>query len=205
MADVSRGGLRFGTVSTVSRQRLLVEAQRAPFSYDHVGSTLDPERCDGPGVSRSVVEVGTGAAAFTAARHALRTWVPQRGIGAEIHPPAQAVAPGATVLVLPRLGPVGIVAPDRVVDVIDEPRRFAFAYGTLVGHPERGEESFTAEHLDDDRVTFTIRVHAGPGTLAAQVAAPLVRWLQAAALRGYLRAVADDVAASSNERSRSCA
>lgn len=204
MSDVSIGGLRFGTLSTATCDRLLAGARRASFSYGHVGSTLDPERCDGPGVQSFEVEVGTGAAAFATARHALRTWVPQRGIGAEIHPPEQTVAAGATVLVLPRLGPLGIVAPDRVVDVIDEPRRFAFAYGTLSGHPERGEESFTAEHLADDRVTFTIRVHAGPGTLASKAAAPLVRWLQAEALRGYLRAVADEVS-SSNERNRSCA
>ncbi len=38
-----------------------------------------------------------------------------------------------------------------------------------------------------------------------KAAAPLVRWLQAEALRGYLRAVADDVNSCSNERSRSCA
>lgn len=196
LSDVNLGGLRIGTLSTATRDRLLAQAHEAPFSYDHVGSTLDPERHDGPGIHRHDVEVGAGPVAFVAAREALRTWVPQRGIGAEIHPPDQTVAPGVTVLVLPRLGPFGIVAPDRVVDVIDEPRRYAFAYGTLAGHPERGEESFTIEHHADDRVTFTIRVQAGPGSLASKATAPMVRWLQSAALRGYLRAVTDHVAAT---------
>jgi uncharacterized protein (UPF0548 family) len=33
-------------------------------------------------------------------------------------------------------------APCRIVYVIDEPDRRGFAYGTLPGHPERGEEAF---------------------------------------------------------------
>jgi uncharacterized protein (UPF0548 family) len=119
--------------------------------------------------------------------------VPHRGIGADVLPSGQLVELGATVLVILRWGPMFVVAPDRIVAVVDEPRRFAFAYGTLPGHPERGEESYTAEMRDDGTVRVTIRVQAGPATLPARVLAPVVRRLQAAALRGYLRAVADYV------------
>lgn len=197
LSDIDIGGLRIGKLSTVSRDRLLAKAREAPFSYDHVGSTLDPTRDGRASVHRHEIEVGHGTAAFASAREALRTWVPQRGIGAEIHPPGQDVEVGATILVLPRLGPFGIVAPDRVVEVIDEPRRYAFAYGTVTGHPERGEESFSVDHHDDDRVTFTIRVEAGPGNLASKAMAPLVRRLQGAALRGYQRAMRNHVATNS--------
>jgi uncharacterized protein (UPF0548 family) len=183
------GGLRFGRPSDRELAELLQLAREGKVTYDHVGSTLDPRRWDGPAVRSHDVEVGRGEAAFGAARAALQTWVPQRGLGADVVPAQQLVALGETVLVVLRFGPFFVVAPDRVVVVIDEPRRFAFAYGTLPGHPERGEESFTVEWRPDDSVQATIRVQAGPATLAARAAAPFVRSVQGAALRRYLRAI----------------
>ncbi|MGI9120990.1 MAG: DUF1990 family protein [Acidimicrobiales bacterium] len=131
--------------------------------------------------------------AFAAARRALRSWAPQRAIGAHVEPSSQVVALGAAVLIVLRWGPFTVVAPDRVVAVIDEPRRFVFAYGTLPGHPERGEESFTVETLPDGTVRATIRVQARPATALARATAPMVRWLQGAALRAYLGAIAHAV------------
>jgi uncharacterized protein (UPF0548 family) len=193
---VNIGGLRFGALTPEVRDRLLAAASAASPTYDHVGSTLDPQRWSAPDVHTQHLDVGTGAAAFDAARTALRTWVPHAGIGARIEPANQLVESGATVLVVLRRGPLFVIAPDRIVAVVDEPRRFAFAYGTLPGHPERGEESYTVEHLDDDTVRATIRVHARAGTLPARAIAPIVRWLQTAALRGYLRAIANHVSAA---------
>jgi uncharacterized protein (UPF0548 family) len=89
-----------------------------------------------------------------------------------------------------------MVARNRVVAIVDEPTRFAYAYGTLPGHPERGEEAFVLELSDDDVVRLSIRLAAGPGTRIGRALAPLVRWLSHAALRRYLRAVADHVAAT---------
>ena len=187
------GGLRFGRLSDAERDRLLGRNRRASVTYDHEGSTLDPDRWTAPEVHGHHVDVGTGRAAFDAAATALRTWVPHRGIGADVLPSGQPVELGATVLVILRWGPLFVVAPNRIVAVVDEPRRFAFAYGTLPGHPERGEESYTAELRDDGTVRVTIRVQAGPATLPARALAPVVRRLQAAALSGYLRAAADFV------------
>jgi uncharacterized protein (UPF0548 family) len=183
------GGLRLGRPSEGELAEWLQLAREAKVTYDHVGSTLDPLRWDAPGVRSDAVEVGRGEAGFTAARTALQTWVPQRGLGADVVPARQLVALGESVLVILRVGPFFVVAPDRVVVVIDEPRRFAFAYGTLPGHPERGEESFTVEWRPDDSVRATIRVQARPATLAARMAAPGVSLLQGAALRRYLQAI----------------
>lgn len=41
-------------------------------------------------------------------------------------------------------------APCQVVYVLDEPDRQGFAYGTLPGQPESGEEAFVIERADDD-------------------------------------------------------
>ena len=190
------GGLRFGPLADDERHRILDEARAAALTYDHVGSTLDPARWSAPGVHTRHLDLGTGAAAFEAGRDALRTWVAHAGIGASIEPAGQAVVAGATLLVVLRRGPVHVVAPDRIIGVIEEPRRFGFAYGSLPGHPERGEESFVVEHLPEGTVRASIRVQAGPGTLAARAVAPLVRRLQSAAVGGYLTAIADHVRTS---------
>ncbi len=186
-------GLRFGRPDETELDRLLAAARAASPTYDHVGSTLDPDRWAAPAMRVRHRTVGRGPVAFEAARHSLRTWVPQLGIGATVEPEGEAVVAGATIVIVLRRGPLHVVAPDRIIGVVDEPRRFGFAYGSLPGHPERGEESFLVEHLDDDTVRATIRVQAGPGTLAAHAVAPLVRAVQHAALDGYLGAIARHV------------
>jgi Domain of unknown function (DUF1990) len=119
---VNVGGLRFGRLTDAERDRLLDRARRASVTYDHEGSTLDPDRWAAPEIHRHHIDVGTGRAAFDAAATALRTWVPHRGIGADVLPPGQTVELGATVLVILRWGPLFAVAPDRIVAVADEPR-----------------------------------------------------------------------------------
>ena len=188
------GGLRIGRLSSQDRDRLLAEGRAAQPTYDHVGSTLEPQSPGSRSVREHHLDVGHGSAAFERAREGLQSWATHAGINAVIEPADQRVELGATVLVLLRLGPAYVVAPDRVVRVIDEPRRFAYTYGTLPGHPERGEESFTVEELDDGTVRATIRVQARPATLAARAVAPAVRLFQGVALRRYLAALAAHVA-----------
>jgi uncharacterized protein (UPF0548 family) len=54
-------------------------------------------------------------------------------------------------------GRLAILAiPCRIVYCSDEPNRFGFAYGTLLGHPERGEEAFHVVRGPDDSVTAHI-------------------------------------------------
>jgi uncharacterized protein (UPF0548 family) len=190
---VNIGGLQWGRLSNGELLELLRRARQGAPTYDHVGSTLDPLRYDAPAVRSFHVDVGRGDATFAAARTPLQTWVPQRGLGAEVTPADQRVTLDETVLVVLRRGPIFLIAPNRVVVVVDESRRFTFAYGTLPGHPERGEESFTVEWRPDDTVRATIRVQARPATLAARVAGPLGGWLQRAALRRYLRAITEYV------------
>lgn len=194
-------GIRFGPLTRDEGDRLLAAARGSDLTYDHEGSTLDPACWTAPEMRSRHLDVGTGAADFAAARVALQTWRPQHGISARVEPGGQPVVPGATVLVVLRRGPCSVIAPDRIVAVVDEPRTFAFAYGTLPGHPERGEESFSVEHRDDDIVRATIRVQAGAATVLARAGAPIVRYLQRVALRRYLEAIAVFVRAERTRRS----
>jgi uncharacterized protein (UPF0548 family) len=132
---------------------------------------------------------------FERAQEALRAWRAHAGVGALVHPADASLEPGATLLVVLRAGPFAVVAPDRVVAVVDEADRFGFAYGTVAGHAERGEESFVVERAESGVVTLTIRVDAHPATLPARLAAPIVNRLQRWALNRYLAAIQAHVAA----------
>ena len=63
--------------------------------------------------------------------------------------------------------------------VVDEADRQGFAYGTLEGHPERGEESFV---IDRDQhtgaVTATVTAFSKPGKVSTRLLGPLGRVLQ---------------------------
>lgn len=80
--------------------------------------------------------------------------------------------------------------PARVVYVVDEPRRRGFAYGTLPGHPERGEEAFVVERLADDSVWLVIRAFSRPAGPLVRIGSPLARLLQATFTARYERALA---------------
>ena len=88
-------------------------------------------------------------------------------------------------------GPLRIGAPCRVVYVVDEPGRRGFAYGTLPGHPERGEEAFLIRQHDDGTVIFTITAFSTPATPLAKAAGPIGRAIQRSISTRYLRALAD--------------
>ena len=66
----------------------------------------------------------------------------------------------------------------RLVFVVDEPRRFGFAYGTQPGHVERGEERFLVEIADDDSVWYDILAFSQPKHVLTKIGYPLVRRLQ---------------------------
>jgi uncharacterized protein (UPF0548 family) len=87
-------------------------------------------------------------------------------------------------------GPIRVHAPCRVVYVTDEPARRGFAYGTLPGHPETGEEAFLVSRTDDGTVTFTITGFSRPATPLARMTAPLGRAIQDRITTRYLRTLA---------------
>lgn len=82
--------------------------------------------------------IGCGPAVFTRAVEVLFGWDMHRRAGLRVRASTPAVREGTDVMV--GLGPIS--APCRVIYVVDEPHRRGFAYGTLSGHPEAGEEYF---------------------------------------------------------------
>ncbi len=178
-------GVGLGRRSDATLEALYRRAGDRGLTYDHVGSTLRPGSVAGLPDRRLATEVDGDLAA---ALQALREWTPHRGIRGRIHPPDAPLVEGTTLLVVAPFGPFEMAVPDRIVAVVDEPGRFGFAYGTLEGHAEVGEELFLAEQVAPGRLRLTVRVQAGPATLLARLAAPLVTFIQKAAVRRYLAA-----------------
>lgn len=188
--------LVLGPVDERRLQRLAQRAENASLSYPEVGATRSTYP---PGYRHDhySVDLGSGPTTFDRACDALRRWVPQRGAGARVLPSGARIAEDQTVVVvlgLPvaTLPLVTLVAPCRIVYVTDEPDRFGYAYGTLDGHPERGEESFHVLRTDG-ATRFEIESFSRPVHPAARVGAPITRCLQVTVTRRYLDALRRDV------------
>jgi uncharacterized protein (UPF0548 family) len=160
----------------------------AALTYREVGGTAG-DLPDGYHHLTRRVLIGHGHRLFTEAGDAVRQWQVQVRAGLRVSASALAATPGAVVILGLGIGPVGVRAPCRVVYAVDEPRRRGFAYGTLPGHPESGEEAFVIEHHDDDAVSFTITAFSRPATRLARIAGPLGRIAQRRITARYLRSI----------------
>jgi uncharacterized protein (UPF0548 family) len=159
----------------------------ARLSYDEIGATFGV-RPAGYRHADDCLVLGTGDPTFERAVLGLRDWRAHRGTGITVVPDAAPIAVGTTVaLALPLLG-VHTLAACRIVAVVDDVTRFGFAYGTLTGHPERGEEAFVVER-DGDIVRFRISAFSREADVLARLGAPVARLIQGRVTRAYLTAL----------------
>jgi uncharacterized protein (UPF0548 family) len=161
----------------------------AALTYREVRATLDPELPPGYHHLERKVRLGHGPRVFADARRGLLDWQVQRHAGATVYPPGTPPEEGLTVFVGLGLGPVRITAKCRVVWTVDEPGRVGFGYGTLPGHPERGEESFVVTRDDDDEIWFTVRAFSQQAAWYSKVGAPVSALVQRLVTERYLRAL----------------
>ncbi len=165
---------------------VLDRVRDSPQTYPEVGATRSDRVPDGYVHDRYRVQLPPRA--FERASEGLRTWQAHIGAGVYVHPRAAPLRAGVDVVVIARAGPVRALAPCRIVYTIDEPDRFGFAYGTLPGHPERGEEAFIVERVGD-RASFSIVAFSRPADLAARIGRPIARPVQRRVTRAYLDAL----------------
>src|SRR5215469_14773479 len=111
------------------------------LTYPDVGATAG-DLPDGYGRVRRSALLGSGSEVFAEAVTGLMSWQVQLGAGIDVCASAPTPAPGTNVMLRVGVGPLRVGAPCRVVYVIDQPGRRGFAYGTLAGHQESGEEAF---------------------------------------------------------------
>lgn len=150
------------------------------LTYAEVGGTLAAAMPAGYHHLELRRRVG-GPELLDALGEAIGTWALQRGAGLRV--PSEPVAEGASYVL--GLGPLRI--PVRVVRVVDEPDRRGFAYGTLPGHPEVGEEAFLAER-DAEGTWVRVRAFSRPGRWYTRLGGPLARLAQQVGCEAYVRA-----------------
>ncbi|SNS28961.1 DUF1990 family protein [Rhodococcoides kyotonense] len=154
------------------------------LSYSEIGATRGPLPSGYHHVERRV-RIGEGREAFASASTALLTWDVHRRAGLRVE--ASSPTAQADSVVVLRLGPVRI--PCRVVYVVDETGRAGFAYGTLPGHPEQGEECFLVEIDDAGAVYAHIRAFSRPGTWYTRLGGPLGHAVQSWFTGRYISAM----------------
>ncbi|GIJ46140.1 hypothetical protein Val02_30260 [Virgisporangium aliadipatigenens] len=169
--------------------RTLAELAAAPLTYREVGATRDGALPAGYGHVRRDVVIGHGVEAFARAADGLLGWRMHRAAGLDCRASAPRAATGVVVLLRTGPRPLLLNVPCRVVHTVEEPTRRGFAYGTLPGHPERGEEAFEVVLAEDGEVRFRIRAFSRPATLLARACGPLTRLAQRYVTNRYVRAM----------------
>jgi uncharacterized protein (UPF0548 family) len=171
--------------SAAKLDALLATVAKLPLSYPEVGMSRGAAALPGYGCEHHRVELALG---FEAAREAVSAFATHRLAYLFVYPPDARVEANRDVLVCARVGPMWTTNPCRIVYVDDTPDRFAYAYGTLPGHSEHGEEVFTVERTPGGVVAETI-AYARPQDLLARLGKPVAHRFQARVKRDYMAAL----------------
>lgn len=161
------------------------------FSFDFLpGTVLTDAAPRGYRRLLRATVIGT-AERFPGAADAVLDWQVQRRSGIRALADSGDDAPRPTeglegAVVIPLLGRT-VTAPFRVTAVVQEPDRVGFAYGTLPGHPEVGEEAFLVRRIGMETV-FELRALSRPA-FPYSLAAPVGALLQQRFTERYLAAL----------------
>ncbi|MGY0055822.1 DUF1990 family protein [Streptomyces sp. LZ34] len=153
------------------------------LTYPETGATRQWPLPAGYRHLRACVPVGRGPDAFGAAGRALMDWRMHRGLGLTVRCWEPTAVAGLPVVIGLGVGRLRLRAPCQVVWTVAEKTRTGFAYGTLPGHPERGEESFVVSLERDGAVMLTVTAFSRPAAWYTRAAGPLVPLFQ----RAYAR------------------
>ncbi|MEO3973772.1 DUF1990 domain-containing protein [Streptomyces sp. CAU 1734] len=164
-------------------------ATRYTLSYPEVGATRHGPMPGGYRHLHHTTRVGRGRAGFEAAAAAVTGWRMHRESGARLRATGPRAEPGVLVEVSAGLGRLRVGGRCEVVWTAREAQLAGFAYGTLPGHPECGEESFTVSLREDGSVWFTVMAFSRPDRWYTRLAGPLVPPLQRAYARRLGRTV----------------
>ncbi|MGY1592857.1 DUF1990 family protein [Geodermatophilus sp. SYSU D00708] len=160
-----------------------------PLTYPEVGATRHADLPAGyDHVERSVV-VGSGPDVFERAVAAVFDWRAQRGVGLRVRATGPASQPGTVVVLTAGLPRLGYDIPCRVVWAQTTGDERGFAYGTLPGHPESGEEAFVVRRTPGGEVVFGLRVFARLASPLARLGGPVSTVVQRLATARYLSAI----------------
>lgn len=136
--------------------------------------------------------LGQGIAAYRRSVQGLLTWELQKRAGLRVRAESGTVLPGTRVVSGFGIGPLRINAPCEVVwvhspDAGDGPQSAGFGYGTLPGHPVRGEEAFEISIDAQGTVLIRITAFGVPSNWFYAAGAALTRCARALVTSRYIR------------------
>ena len=170
-------------------KHLVEDLETAEPTHSDIGATLAGTYPEGFHHDRYEAVLGHGPQALQRAVTGLKTWEAHRLPGMQVYPRDQEIRTGATVVVTLGTPIAALAAPCRIVGVIDGQTRWGFAYGTLPGHPEQGEESFAVSIAADGTVRFKIEAFSRPSDPLVRLSGPIGRGIQRGGTGSYLRAL----------------
>lgn len=179
--------ISFRKPSPESLRRILAVQSGLDFNYPGVGTTAPGGTTpDGFTVDHTRVQIGRGAKVFDRGRAALEKWSQFQLGWVEAFPNDTPLRTGNSVIVLARAFGLWWVNAARIVYTMDESAtgssqtaRFGFAYGTLPGHVERGEERFLIEwDQKSDQVWFDILAFSQPRHFLTRIGRRQTRTMQ---------------------------
>ena len=164
--------------SAESIRPFLAAQANLPFTYSAVGATAKTPPA-GYVVDHTRIKLGEGESVFHSAKAAMRRWEQFHLGWVEAWSPDTPIQAGEVVAVMGRAIGVWWLNSCRIVYVVDESgpiSKFGFAYGTLPGHVESGEERFLIEwNQGDDGVWYDILAFSRPNHILTRLGYPMVR------------------------------
>jgi uncharacterized protein (UPF0548 family) len=170
-------------------ERFIKSQSDLTFSYSQTGAT-EREPPAGFVVDHNQIRIGDGSETYNRAVAALKSWKQFELGWVRAVPPDLPLEVGTIVTVQARAFGVWSLNACRIVYVINEARKFGFAYGTLPDHVECGEERFMIEWREDDSVWYDILAFSQPRHPLAKLGRPVVRRWQKQFARESLAAMA---------------
>jgi uncharacterized protein (UPF0548 family) len=161
----------------------------AVLTYDEIGATVAGPLPSGYRHATHRVVVGSGRETFERVAAAVLDWLPQRSVGLRVRASGRSSSPGTIVVLTAGLPRFGYDIPCRVVWGAAAGHERGFAYGTLPGHPQRGEERFLVRLTPTGSVVFEIRAFFRLATPLARLGTPVSLLLQRLATDRYVAAV----------------
>lgn len=164
------------TPPTPERLRpFLASQEKLSYSYPEVGYTQRPEHVPGYDNDVNFIELGKGDFVWERAKSAIWEWRMFPAPWTFITPVNAPLEAGTVVAMSARVWGIWWLNACRIVYTFDEPNRFGFAYGTLPGHAEMGEEIFMVERSEDGTVRYVIKAFSRPRLWLARLAYPVAR------------------------------
>ncbi|MHA7223593.1 DUF1990 family protein [Arthrobacter sp. RHLT1-20] len=162
------------------------------LNYEGIGSTQYGPPPSGVDCLVTQAHVGEGLATYRRVVQGMLTWQLQKRAGLRVRTDSGIVAPGARVVSGFGVGPFRINAPCEVVWVRRPmpgggPQSAGFGYGTLPGHPVRGEEAFEIDINGKGLVTIKITAFGVPSNWFYAAGGALTRRARGRITSRYIR------------------